>query len=112
LGACCEGSRRSHHRQVGQAVDRNRFRCRAGLEKEKCPRNGLEKRAFLALRFCRGRQEEIYSRLAAFGAVALISNPPPTWALASGWKEIGGTPIYFHYLGKLRTPELESTARE
>jgi hypothetical protein len=40
LGACCEGLRRSHHQQDRRSVDRNRFRCWARLEKEKCLRNG------------------------------------------------------------------------
>ncbi len=45
-----------YDRQDRRAVDRNRFRCRARLEKEKCLRNRLERRQFLALGFCRGRR--------------------------------------------------------
>ena len=57
LGARCEGSRRSRHQPDRRAVDRNRFRCWARLEKEKCLRNGWEKRQFLALRFWRSRRK-------------------------------------------------------
>ncbi len=35
-----------HHQEDRRAVDRNRFQYRARLEREKCLRNGLEKRQF------------------------------------------------------------------
>ncbi len=40
-----------------RAVDRSRFRYLARLEKEKCIRNGWEKRQSLASRYCRTRRQ-------------------------------------------------------
>jgi hypothetical protein len=48
----------------------------------------------------REKQTQIYERLAATGARALISSSVPPWASDSDWQEIGNTPMYIHYLDR------------
>jgi hypothetical protein len=48
----------------------------------------------------RDKQAQIYKRLAATGATALISSSIPQWASNSDWQEIGHTPMYIHYLDR------------
>jgi hypothetical protein len=46
----------------------------------------------------RDKQTQIYERLAATGARALISHSVPSWASSSDWQEIGDTTMYVHFL--------------
>jgi hypothetical protein len=48
----------------------------------------------------RDKQGQIYKRLAATGATALISSTIPQWASNSDWQEIGHTRMYIHYLDR------------
>jgi hypothetical protein len=62
LARCYEGWGRSPHRPDRRAEDRNRFRRRAILEKEKCLRNGWGKRECLALRVRLSLRKALHSK--------------------------------------------------